>query len=272
MFWLTKHLTTVVAEEAFLQKILTGFFVGIVVSVLVLTFGCSNRATKETPESTSATEKHSSPMESSKVFGIDVSHFQGDIDWKETQEMGVAFAYTKATQGDEYTDPKFDTNWKALRNTGIYRGAYHFYMAGKDPEKQADHFIMTVGQLEKGDMPPMLDLEEGGISMAKDIDIDTYQKNVLKWLKRVEQALDIKPIIYTDHPFGSKYLTSPDFASYGLWIADWENRKSPLLPAVWNNNWLIWQRTERGTEEGIQGDVDKDLFNGSFKDLKSLTK
>ncbi|MGB0177891.1 MAG: GH25 family lysozyme, partial [Owenweeksia sp.] len=77
----------------------------------------------------------------------------------------------------------------------------------------------------------------------------------------VESKLNVKPIVYTNHPFGNQYLDHPDFANYDLWIAEYEVAE-PKIPNAWKDKgWLIWQRSERGEVEGAVGNVDHDLYN-----------
>ncbi len=191
-------------------------------------------------------------------LGIDVSHFQGDVNWQEIKDAGLHFAFDKATQGTSYKDPDYQQNRTGAQAVGLKHGAYHFYVAGDDPLKQADLFL-SVLNYEKGDMPPVLDLEQGG--MKAGINTATYQQNVLKWLTTVEQKLNVRPIVYTNHPFGNQYLDHPDFSKYDLWIAEYEVSE-PKIPNAWKDKgWLIWQRSERGKVEGAVGDVDHDLYN-----------
>ncbi len=200
------------------------------------------------------------------ILGIDVSHYQGDVNWNEIKEAGISFMYTKASQGTEFKDSRFKENWDGAKKAGIYRGAYHFYVSGEDPIKQAENFLQQIGQFEKSEIPPVLDLEELSIKNSPDIQI--FQKNVLKWLKTIKDSLNVKPIIYTDPSFGDKYLNNKKFSDYKLWIAEY-GVKEPRLPKAWEGkDWTIWQRTSRGSIEGAVGNVDHDLFNGFKKEFE----
>ena len=103
-------------------------------------------------------ETHKGPL-----LGIDVSHFQGDVNWDKIKEHNISFAYAKATQGTSFKDPKFKENQKNTKQAGLKHGSYHFYLTNEDPIKQAEHYINTIEDLDEGHMLPMLDLEEGGI-------------------------------------------------------------------------------------------------------------
>ncbi len=203
------------------------------------------------------------------ILGMDISHFQNDIKWDEIKEDGINFVYIKASEGTRFKDPKFKQNRAAAKNECIYRGAYHFYETGKDPVKQAENFIAAVGQLEPGDLPPVLDLEELGIKTP--VTNEMYEHNTLLWLKTVEEKLGVTPIIYSNPSFGNKYLNHPEFGKYKLWIAEY-TKNSPKVPKVWKNKgWTIWQRTDREKLEGI-GKVDYDLFQGDAETFRKLLK
>lgn len=190
--------------------------------------------------------------------GIDVSHFNGDIDWAAVKASGISFSYAKATEGTGFNDPKFKENWANLKAAGVKRGAYHFYDPSARPRQQADFFIKAVGSIEQGDMPPMLDLEGaniGGLSERK------YQEDIMVWLDLVEKHFKVQPIIYTDAPFANQHLDNTEFAKYKLWIAEYTNADEPLLPDTWKSQgWHVWQHTARGDIKGIEGYVDEDLI------------
>ena len=210
--------------------------------------------TKSTKEVSSKAEKH----ETDTLKGIDVSHFNGHVNWTDVHEQGYDFAYAKATQGEGFIDPEFGNNWSGIKNSNMKRGAYHFYVADEDPVKQAELFVRVVKSgLAKDDLAPVLDLEGTGIG---DLSVEEYQKNVLSWLEKVESELGVQPIIYTDNPFGNSYLNSPKFSKYKLWIAEYAKHLSGV-PAAWKSKgWLMWQHESRGDLKGIDGNVDEDYM------------
>ncbi|WP_296697931.1 glycoside hydrolase family 25 protein [Algoriphagus sp.] len=193
-----------------------------------------------------------------QILGIDVSHFQGDVNWEDIKKADITFVYDKATQGDSFLDPKYSKNKTGAHESGLAHGSYHFFTSNADAIKQAEFFVKSIDYGE-GDLPPVLDLEEGGIKGT--INSSDFEQEVLKWLTYVETNLGVKPIIYTNHTFGDKYLSSSDFAEYQLWIAEY-GVETPKTPKIWDDKgWLIWQRSERGTIEGAIGQVDHDLYN-----------
>ena len=193
-----------------------------------------------------------------QILGIDVSHFQGDVNWQDVRNANIRFVYDKASQGDRFTDPDYVQNKKGAHEAGLLHGSYHFFTSDKGGKSQAEHFV-SVAEYSPGDMPPVLDLEQAGIKGNPDI--PALQKEIMIWLQEVENTLNVRPIIYTNNPFANRYLNHPDFSEYELWIAEYGVSK-PKIPESWKDKgWLIWQRTDRGGIEGVVGQVDHDLFN-----------
>ena len=198
------------------------------------------------------------------VRGIDVSHFQGNIDWGRVAADGVQFAFTKATDGRTYVDPTFHQNWNRMRQAGLIRGVYHFLRPGLSAKSQADHFLNeTKSIIESADFPPVLDVEDGkGISQSQ------LAAKVREWLSIVESAIRRKPIIYCSPGIWNSEV-GRDFSEYPVWVAHYTSKPNPTLPIGWTN-WKIWQFTDKGRVAGINGDVDLDRFNGSMKQLKAF--
>ncbi len=202
-------------------------------------------------------------MSSTGISGIDVSYYQGDIDWQSVKDAGTVFAFARATYGTTKVDPKFSTYWPAIKNVQLIRGAYHFYIASEDPVEQANLFLSTVGTLSSGDLPPTLDLESGsGTSSSLVSDVQT-------WLNIVEQKLGRTPIIYTGPSYWNDNMNS-DFGKYTLWVAEY-GVSTPKSVNGWSN-WTFWQHSESGSMNGIDGPVDLDYFNGSDNDLLAFAQ
>jgi lysozyme len=206
------------------------------------------------------------------VPGIDVSYWDSGIDWPKVRATGHRYVFVKATEGDFYADPTFDDNWLGAKKAGLLRGAYHFFRCNVDPKKQATKFIDYVKTMnDNGELPPVLDLESN--------DGQTKDKVVARakaWLDLVEAAFGRKPIIYSGQYFLQDYFTEagggpPSWAKdYPLWLAQYPNvyveGSKPYLPRGWYN-WTFWQYSEKGKVNGINANVDLDLFNGSLEDL-----
>ncbi|HEV8577853.1 MAG TPA: glycoside hydrolase family 25 protein [Thermoanaerobaculia bacterium] len=196
--------------------------------------------------------------------GLDVSHFQGTVDWNQVVQAGYAFAFIKATDGITYVDPMFATNWSGAKAAGLLRGAYHFFEADDDPQQQAENFLKTV-TLESGDLPPVLDVESS--STSSQVSTATVIDRVAAWLQAVQQATGRTPILYTDNSYWDS-LGTKQFSGYPLWIADY-GVASPTLPTGWTS-WAFWQFSQSGEIPGIATAVDLNLFQGGLEDLVRL--
>ena len=198
-----------------------------------------------------------------RVHGIDISHYQGEINWKmlaQTRQgqFPVHFVFMKATEGGDYPDDKFVANFDSARVHGFIRGAYHFYNPKTDANKQADFFISSV-KLESGDLPPVLDIEKKGK------DIKKLQADLKVWLRRVEAHYGVKPIIYASYKFKTRYLNDSVFNTYPYWIAHY------YVDSVrYEGDWKFWQHTDVGTLPGIEEKVDLNVFNGGKSELDAL--
>ena len=195
-----------------------------------------------------------------KIHGIDISHYQGEVDWKRLKQtrqgqFPVQFIFMKATEGGDYSDDKFIANFDSAKVHGFIRGAYHFYNPKTDANKQADFFINSV-KLEPGDLPPVLDIEKKGRDVKK------LQQDLKIWLRKVESHYGVKPIIYASYKFKTKYLNDSVFDSYPYWIAHY------YVDSVrYQGEWKFWQHTDVGTLPGIDEKVDLNVFNGSSQEL-----
>lgn len=193
------------------------------------------------------------------VHGIDVSAYQGRIDWAEVARHAVRFAFIKASEGGSLQDPRFARNWRAARAAGICRGAYHYFRPERSGAEQARLFIRTV-PLGPGDLPPVLDVEA-----AQFHDVAVMRRDVATWLRLVESHYGVRPILYTNHGFYRRHLAG-HFDDYPLWLAHYEVDR-PALPA---SKWIIWQHSDEAYVPGIRGTVDFNVFQGSYAALLAL--
>jgi GH25 family lysozyme M1 (1,4-beta-N-acetylmuramidase) len=203
--------------------------------------------------------------------GIDVSHWQGDIDWARVARAGYRFTFAKATEGRTYTDPMYGINRSGATGAGLRFGAYHFSRPGGrtlakvrlDARKEAGHFI-AAARPRAGNLLPVLDMESsGGLSTSK---LQTWTS---AWLRKVTRRVGAKPIIYTGPSFWRTYMGDTSrFADAGykvLWIAHWTDAGGPSVPGHnWGGKgWTFWQWTDCGRVPGVDGCVDKDRYNGT---------
>ncbi len=206
------------------------------------------------------------------VAGIDVSYWEAGIDWPKVRAAGQRFTFVKASEGDGYLDQTFDDNWRGAKSAGLLRGAYHFFRANVDAKKQANKFIDYVRSMnDDGELPPVLDLETNDGQGR-----DKVIARAKTWLEIVEAAFKRKPIIYSGQFFLQDYFSEagggpPAWArDYPLWLAQYPNQyvpgMQPGLPRGWFK-WTFWQYSEKGRVNGINANVDLDLFNGSLEDL-----
>ncbi|MCG2611653.1 hypothetical protein LZZ90_09055 [Flavobacterium sp. SM15] len=201
------------------------------------------------------------PVADSLIYGIDLSHYQGDeIEYLNAKGTRLTFVICKATEGLTYTDPDFKTNWDMIDENGFVRGAYHFYHCADDPTQQANYFLSTIGKLDETGFPPIVDFEENSID--KSCNKASIQKNLLTFLKILEQKTGRRPILYTDTNIGNSQINSAAFANYTLWIADYNNGNQPDIPSVWKTKgWVIWQKNPNYNLDNYSNDYD--VFNGS---------
>lgn len=209
------------------------------------------------------TDLPTGPAIDETIDGIDVSHWQGTIDWQAVRGGGIDFAFIKATEGGTYTDPQFARNWAAAADAGITRGAYHYFRPNVDAVKQAEHFL-RVTRLGAGDLPAVLDVET-----SDGLTGDALLRAVRSWLETVERATGKRPIVYTYPDFWNRYVSASP-GPYPLWIASY-GRDQPLMPTTGWSDWTFWQSSATGRVPGIQGDVDLDHFRGGSNELAALT-
>ena len=198
--------------------------------------------------------------------GIDVSKWQGTINWPAVKQGGVAFAFIRLSDGANYKDPKFATNWAGAKSAGIIRGVYQFFRPTQNVNTQADMMIAAIGTYTPGDLPPVIDVEDdGGLAPS------TVATRVRQWVDRVQAALGVKPIVYTGKYFWRDEVGSPaSFAPNALWIAQYTSL-CPDIPGPWQK-WTFWQYTDKGTVAGIGEPTDMNRFNGTLAQLQAFAQ
>jgi len=197
------------------------------------------------------------------VEGIDVSTYQGTINWAQVTTSNVKFAVTRISDGVNYSDAQFNRNWAAIRDAGLVRGAYQYFEPGQDALAQANMVVAKVGQLGPDDLPIQFDIEAtGGQSAA------TIVARMKIWIERVTAGTGKRPMIYSAKYFWNDNIASREFNSYPLWVANY-GVTCPDMPDPWSN-WTIWQYSDNRGVPGITGGVDADKFNGTLDELKAL--
>ena len=199
------------------------------------------------------------------LYGIDVSRFQGDINWDQVKGSGVIYAWIQISRSLTDVDPKFDYNWPEAKRVGILRGAYQRFQPDESVSGQANLFLQKLGTPQPGDMPPMLDVEDTGGKSAAQI-----QAAVQEWMDIVEPVVGVKPLIYTGYYFWKDSVASTAaFADHPLWIANY-GTDCPLTPNAWSR-WTFHQYSSTTNVPGITANtVDKNRFNGTMDDLLAL--
>jgi GH25 family lysozyme M1 (1,4-beta-N-acetylmuramidase) len=198
------------------------------------------------------------------VQGIDVSHWQGAINWTSVKNSGKAFAFCKATEGTTYTDPKFVSNWAAMRSVGLIRGAYHFGRPGTDPVAQANHFCNVV-RPTAGDLQMTLDLETTDGKTPSQVRAWT-----VAFIKQVLARTGRPGIIYTGYYFWRDSAGNGSNLNCPLWLAYWgTGNPATYVPAAWST-WSFWQYTSTGSVPGVNGNVDRNAWNGTIGRLNML--
>jgi lysozyme len=198
------------------------------------------------------------------VIGVDVSHHQGVIDWNALARAGAGFAYIKATEGENFRDPSFATNWNEAANAGVSRGAYHFFTQCRTGLDQARNFIAAVPRDPRA-LPPAIDAESMD-PCSNGARVANIAPEIEAFLSYVEAYYGRRPIIYTTAEFHDAYL-SGHFEHEQFWI-----RSMVMPPLVRWRQWIIWQYQNRGRRAGVQGPVDLNAFRGSKQDFTAFAQ
>ena len=208
------------------------------------------------------------------VDGIDVSHWQGNIDWNAVAADGIEFAYMKAIEGTYYTDPSFDSNYPESYYAGLVRGAYHFANpADSSGAAQARFFVNNGGgwSPDGQTLPGVLDIEYNPYGPTCYGLTDGQMINwVGDFISTYEAMTGRYPVIYTTTNWWS--TCTGNYAGFWdvspLWVANWGSDPYPLPNGA--PYWTFWQYTAEGSVNGVAGNVDRDLFNGSYDRLQAI--
>jgi lysozyme len=197
-------------------------------------------------------------------YGIDVSEYQGNINWSSVKAAGKSFAIIRVSDGTGHLDSYFSQNWSGAKSAGLIRGVYQFFEPGEDAVAQANLVLSHMGAFGPGDLPPMIDVEvTGGQSAA------TITSKVHQWVNTIQSATGVKPLIYTGGWFWNPDVQTGDFASYPLVDSYYCSNCCPDIASPWTK-WAMWQYSSTGSVGGISGNVDLDRFDGTLDDLNAL--
>ncbi len=188
--------------------------------------------------------------------GIDVSYYQGTIQWPKVHRAGIRFAFIRVSDGLGVRDSMFVQNWAGAKHARVMRGVYQHFRPDENAIAQADVVIAAVSH-DPGELPPVIDVEvTGGKSPAQ------LERQVRAWVERIRAKLHVEPIVYTSPSFWENEVGGADLSQLPLWVAHYTN-ECPRVPAPWTR-WAFWQHSESGRVPGIAGPVDLNVFSGDL--------
>ncbi len=199
------------------------------------------------------------------VKGVDVSSYQGNIEWEELAENDISFAFIKATEGSSYIDKRFDKNIKGIQKTDLAVGAYHFMSFDSDGKSQAENFISKVdpGMI---DLPPVIDLELYGKYTENPPEFSRVEEILGDLIFELTEKYGKKPIIYTNRHAYLLYIVGV-FDEYDIWMCDLTDE-----PELYGEtDWTFWQYSHTGKLSGYSGGeehIDLNVFCGSEKEFR----
>ena len=205
---------------------------------------------------------HEANPEQWEVFGVDVSVYQGTVDWPVLAQQGVAFAFIKATEGSTLQDRRFSDNWQGAAQAGIRTGAYHFLSYDSPGETQAANFISLVPSTP-GMLPPVVDIEFYGPYLEQPPERAQVRAVLDPLLEALEEAYGVKPILYVTYRSYYRYLAGGDYGAYPIWCSS--PVVFPLTPG-----WQFWQYSHSARLQGYSGSepcIDLNVFRGSREEF-----
>lgn len=197
------------------------------------------------------------------VLGVDISHYQGNVDFDKLEDENIRFVFIKATEGAKYSDEMYDVNMEKAEKSNLYVGAYHFFSSQSSGLNQANNYIKVVGDLT-GKLPPVVDVEVYGCKKNNSEIVEELEN----CLRALEEHYKVKPIIYTTINNYNAYVKSY-FDEYPLWI-----RNVYFHANFINSNWTFWQYSDKENLnccDGTEKNIDMNLFNGKISELEQMT-
>lgn len=201
------------------------------------------------------------------VRGVDVSAYQGEIDWPTLADQDIDFAFIKATEGSSFRDSRFEYNWAESQATHLRVGAYHFFSYDSAGSTQAENFIATVPVLESA-LPPVVDVESYGDKERNPPAREDVQALLNELLAALETHYGVKPILYATGKSYKMYIQG-DYSEYPIWIRD-----VFLTPSLSDGRaWTFWQFTDRARLTGYAGEerfIDLNVFHGTAEEFAAF--
>ncbi len=201
------------------------------------------------------------------VRGVDVSAYQGEIDWSVLASQDIDFAFIKATEGSSFTDKRFEFNYTEAAKTKLRIGAYHFFSFESGGDTQAAHFIDTVPKTENM-LPPVIDVEFYGGFSSESIDKEQISSELGKMINALYDHYGMHPIIYTASEEYTLFIEG-NFENNPIWI-----RGVYSKPDI-DKQWTFWQYTNRARLDGYNGTerfIDMNVFYGSKESFERFGK
>lgn len=190
--------------------------------------------------------------------GIDISNWQGSVNFSEVKNSGIQIVYIKATEGDYYTDPYLQEFYDGAKDNGLLVGFYHFFSLSTSALSQAQYFVNAISGLSS-ECRLVLDLEESGGYSAGEL-----SKIAVEFLSQVKKLSGLEVAIYTYASFANNNITTGyGLENYPLWIAEYGSN-APESNPIWGDNYAGWQYSDTGTVSGISTNVDLDTFNSGI--------
>jgi uncharacterized protein (TIGR03382 family) len=226
-------------------------------------FGCAETASP-TPQLSDVDQSVTACGTGPTVKGMDVSYYQGTIDWAKVKADGVQYAIIRVSDGLNTPDTKFDSYWAGSRAAGVLHGAYQFFEPSQDPIAQADMLLAKIGTLQPDDLPPTIDVE-----VTDGLTATQVAAKVKQWIAHVKAAVGRDPIVYTGMYFWRDSVGGANVLPSALFHAQYTTAACPDIAAPWTT-WAFWQYTSTGTVNGISGGVDVDRWNGTMAELQGF--
>lgn len=203
------------------------------------------------------------------IRGVDVSSYQGEINWEVLSDQNIHFAFLKATEGSSFVDHTFKYNYMEAQKTKLRIGAYHFFSYDSPGLTQAENFIETVPIIENM-LPPVIDVEFYGDKKKNLPDKEKTQTELQVLINELKEHYGVTPIIYATEKSYELYIAD-FFGECDIWIRNVISK--PSLSD--ERNWKFWQYTNRGKLDGYKGEetfIDINVFSGSQTDFDNYAK